>query len=184
MTSEQIREAIEYADRLWPTIEGCFHVLIHSDSSLISSVDGAKEILWIFKDWVENNGGWRDIQNAPSGGREAAIHRLIFLGAKTFTADHNLDMNCEPNNGVGQEDIKISRGNDKTVIEVKLSSNPGCLHGYEVQLPRYSEAEHTKNMIFVLVRVDDREWDLGQRNDNAPDVVMIDARKQVSASKL
>lgn len=183
MWNEQISiEAIEYANRLWPTIEGYFHVLIHSDSQFVSSYNGAKEILWIFKDWVENNGGWRDIQNCPSRGRESAIHRWIILGAKAYITDHNLDMNCEPNNGVGQEDIKISRGKDRTVIEVKLSSNPDCRHGYEAQLPRYAQAEHTKNMIFVLVRVDDKEYNFETNADI--EFIEINALPQNSASKI
>jgi len=36
--------------------------------------------------------------------------------------------------GRGPVDFKISRGEDKTVIEIKLTSNNDCLHGFEVQI--------------------------------------------------
>ncbi len=178
-----INEAITYADRLWPGIEGFFHVMEHSQQPYVSSFEGAHKIIWIFKDWVENNGGWKDIQDCDSRYKEGAIHRWIQLGAKTYLEDHNLDMSCEANMGVGQEDIKISRGNDKTIIEVKLSSNSDCKHGYEKQLPRYAEAEHTKNMIFVLVYVDDRNWRIVKNSEYKPDIVSIDARPKKPASK-
>ena len=185
MQNEQIiNEAIAYAEWLWPGIEGFFHVLEHSKQGYVSSLEGARKIIWIFKDWVENNGGWKDIQSCDSQHTECAIHRWIQLGAKTYIADHDLDMSCENNIGVGQEDIKISRGNDKTIIEVKLSSNSGCVHGYKTQLPRYAEAEHIKNMIFVLVRVDDKDWNLAKTSGDGPDLIVIDSRPQKSASKI
>ena len=176
-----IQDAITYANQIWPEIEGCFVSLSHGESHYVSSIEGAKEILWIFSDWVENNGGWKIIQACDSSGREATIHQLIFLGAKKYIENQNLDMNCESNIGVGREDIKICRGNDKTVIEVKLSTNPDCKHGYEEQLPRYAEAEHTDNMIFVLVRVDDKVIEIQERNK--PELKIIDARPQKTASK-
>lgn len=181
---ENESELDKYVLDVWKDMEGFFHVLEHGDIHYVSSYEGAHNIIWIFKDWVENNGGWKDIQNCNSKYKEEAIHRWIQLGAKTYLVDQDLDMNCETNIGVGQEDIKISRGNDKTIIEVKLSSNPNCKHGYETQLPRYAEAEHTKNMIYVLIRVDEIEWDLRKKNTDNPDIVVIDARQQKSASKL
>lgn len=185
MQNQQIiTGAIAYADWLWPNIEGFFHVLEHAEPSYVSSIEGAHKIISIFKDWVENNGGWKDIQDCSSRYTEGAIHRWIQLGAKTYIDDHNLDMSFENNIGVGQEDIKISRGNDKTIIEVKLSSNQDCIHGYERQLPRYAEAEHTKNMIFVLVRVDDKEWNIAKISDNDPELIVIDSRRKKSASKI
>jgi hypothetical protein len=82
--------------------------------------------------------------------------------------------------------FKISRGNDKTVIEVKLTSNPRCRHGFEKQLPRYAKAEHTDNMIFCLVDLGDNptvvEEIKGLQDENKPMLVVIDARPQKSAS--
>lgn len=185
------REASQYVDKIWPQLETYFNVLSHADSLPISSHQGAYDTLWIFKDWVENNGGWKIIQTVNSSIKEIAIHMLIFLGAKKYLESQNLDMNCENNIGVGQEDFKISRGNDKTVIEVKLSNNPKCVHGFEKQLPRYAEAEHTGNMIYCLIDVGNekvvneiKELQEIRRQEGkpSPELYVIDAKPQKSAS--
>ena len=190
---EDRRKAEQYAQDIWPQIENYFHVVIHADPSTVTSFQGAKYILDIFKDWVENNGGWKIVQHATQTFGEVAVHKLIFLGAKTYLQDHNLDINCETNVGVGQEDVKISRGNDKTVIEVKLSSNPRCKHGFEKQLLRYAEAEHTDNMIYCLVDlgnagVVDQIKELQivgkEKGQQVPEVFVVNASQQKSASVL
>ncbi len=100
-------------------------------------------------------------------------------------------MNCENKIGVGQEDIKIISGNDKTVIEVKLTSNPRCKYGYERQLPRYAEAEHTVNMIYCLIDLGNEDVvkeviELEARGKKegrgVPKLIVIDAKPQKSAS--
>ncbi len=174
-------EANRYVATIWPRMEGFFHVLVHSETE-VSSRQGTIDILRIYKDWVENNGGWRDVWNAESRIKESSIQRMIHLGAKTYLVDKNLD---KGNLGVGQEDFKISRGNDKTVIEVKLTSDPNCRHGFEKQLPRYGEAEHTDNMIFCLVDLGDPkviEEIKGLQGENTLTLVVIDATPKKSAS--
>lgn len=54
-------------------------------------------MLEVFKDWVENNAGWKIMQNESQTTEEALVHKLILLGGKTYLNDHNLDMNCENN---------------------------------------------------------------------------------------
>ena len=180
-------EANRYVEAVWPRMEGFFHTFSHSEAKL-TSYQGAIDILWTFKDWVENNGGWRDVRGAGSEIKEETIQRMIHLGAKTYLVDKNLDLTREGNLGVGQEDFKISRGNDKTVIEVKLTSNPKCRRGFEKQLPRYAEAEHTDNMIFCLVDLGNNpkvvEEIKGLQGNGKPKLVIIDARQQKPASVL
>lgn len=62
-------------------------------------------------------------------------------------------MSCEPDEGRGPADFKVSRGQDKTLIEVKLSSNSQYLHGYEVQVEEHGKAENTDKLVYVLVDV-------------------------------
>lgn len=93
--------------------------------------------------------------------------------------------------GRGPADIKLSRGNDKTIIEVKLSTNQQYMHGYETQIEEYAKAEGTKNRIYVLIDVghpsrvnkleERHEEDLFMGKD-VPDLVIIDARPKNSAS--
>lgn len=47
----------------------------------------------------------------------------------------------------------VSRGNDKTVIKIKLSSNQDYLNGYQDQVKRYADAENTDNMVYVFIDV-------------------------------
>ena len=60
-------------------------------------------------------------------------------------------MSCEPDEGRGPVDFKISRGQDITIVEVKLTSNDQYLHGFEVQIEEYGKAEQTDNLVYVLV---------------------------------
>ena len=101
-------------------------------------------------------------------------------------------MSFEANEGPGPVDLKISRGTDKTVIEIKLSSNKDYLHGYEEQIEDYAKAEGTTKRIFVYVQVGNpiRDQKLQKRhqerldtNSNPPFLFMIDAQRQTSASK-
>ena len=100
-------------------------------------------------------------------------------------------MSFEANEGPGPVDLKISRGNDKTVIEVKLSSNADYLHGYEEQIERYAQAEETDKRIFVYVqvgnpirdeRIRERHEERINKGENPPLLFMIDSQEQVSAS--
>lgn len=101
-------------------------------------------------------------------------------------------MSFEANEGPGPVDLKMSRGNDKTVVEIKLSSNADYLHGYEEQIEEYAKAEGTLQRIFVYVKVgnpgrDKKIEKLHQerlkKGENPPELFVIDAQKQTSASK-
>ena len=48
-------------------------------------------------------------------------------------------------------DFKISREQDITIIEVKLTTNDQYLHGFEVQIEEYGKAEQTDKLVYVLV---------------------------------
>ena len=50
-------------------------------------------------------------------------------------------MTFEANEGPGPVDLRMSRGNNKTVVEIKLSSNADYIHGYEEQIEQYVKAE-------------------------------------------
>lgn len=155
------------------------------------SLNSSKEILDIFKDWVENNKGWDLIKGLSSNKKEKGIQSLIHLSCKKYIETNNLDASFEVNMGRGPADIKFSRGNDKTVIEVKLSSNQQYMHGYEVQIEEYAKAEGTKNRIYVLIDVGHpgRVKKLEQRHEedlltgkDVADLVIIDAKPKDSAS--
>ena len=144
-----------------------------------------------FQEWVEDNGGWRTIQNLNTNKREKCVQSIIHLSAKQFIKDNNLDFSCEPDDGHGPVDFKISRGQDKTVIELKLSSNPQYMHGYQEQIRLYAKSEGTQNMIYIFVdvgnpgrrqklenQIEEDKWS----DETVPEVFIIDATEQLSAS--
>ena len=115
------------------------------------SFEAAFDVLDIFRDWVEYNKGWDTIQGAESSKREKIVQRLIHLGSKNYISANNLDISFEPDAGRGPVDFKVSRGGDKTIVEIKLSTNAQYLHGYEEQVEEYGKAECTDKMIYVFV---------------------------------
>lgn len=156
----------------------------------VDSLTGALEVAAIFKDWVENNRGWYEIQQAAGG--EKSVQRFVHACAKHYIKVNNLDFSCEANEGPGPVDFKISRGQDCTVVELKLSSNSDYLHGYQEQIQQYAKAEGTGNMVFILVDngheirtnrlIEIHETDL-RIGAIVPELVVVDANTRVSASR-
>lgn len=167
-----------------------FSFLQHS-SEQIDSFTCAKIIVENFEYWVENNGGWEVVLSFDSKKREKMIQRLVHLSASQTVKENNLDFSCEVNNGHGPEDFKVSRGIDKTVIELKLSSNPQYLHGYTDQIRQYAKSENTSNMIYVLIdvgnpgrvkKLENMIFEDSFSDEIVPKVYIIDANEQKSAS--
>lgn len=163
-----------------------------SDYSEIDSLRAAEDILNCFRQWVEYNKGWEVIQEASSRKREKILQRVIHLSGMSYIMANNLDMSCEPDEGRGPVDFKISRGQDITIVEVKLSSNEQYLHGFEVQIEEYGKAEQTDNLIYVMVDLGhpgkvqkicdfrDRKVDEGTK---VPELIIIDSKPKESASR-
>lgn len=101
----------------------------------------------------------------------------------------------ENNPGVGEIDFMFSRGAEAVVcVEMKLSSNSQILHGYTDQLRGYMEAESAIKGIFVIIEVDDqhakqisdvieKDKQAKEAGDKSVDVIIMNGRQQVSASK-
>lgn len=144
------------------------------------------------KDWIENNKGWDEIISIATNRREKSLQRLLHLSGKYYCSTNNIDMSFEANEGPGPVDLKISRGMDKTVVEIKLSSNEDYMHGYEEQIEKYAKAEETDKRIFVYVKVVNpiRDKKIEQRHiertesfENPPLLFVIDSQIQKTASK-
>ncbi len=156
-----------------------------------TSFEAAMDVIEIFKDWVENNRGWAEIQDSPTKKREKAVQRFMHLGAKYYVEVNNLDISCEADEGRGPVDVKLSRGMDRTLAEVKLSSNSQYLHGYQAQVEEYGRAEKTRSLIYVFVDVGNPGRlktirTLHRKNQvegkACPELVIIDARMKKAAS--
>ena len=186
-------EQIDYfLAKLWQRIEksGISWLSRYKDRE-IDSKTASIEILSLFKNWVEYNRGWEVILSAGTQKRDKIVQRVIHLSGKAYIQANNLSLSCEADEGRGPVDFKISRGQDITVIEVKLSSNGQYMHGYDTQVEEYAKAEQTDNMIYVLVDVGNpvkvkklldrykRDIDEGKK---VPEVIMIDSTSKESAS--
>ncbi len=88
-------------------------------------------------------------------------------------------------------DLKLSRGTDKAIAEIKLSSNPQYLHGFEQQIEEYGIAEKTKKLVYVFIdtgnpirrkRIKDLFRITYYSGKTCPDLVIIDACPKNAAS--
>lgn len=194
--SEELEELNPYAD-----IDYCSDIILKGLESYysqkpdfhqrIDSVTVSREIIGYIKHWVENNKGWELFESIQSDKREKVVQRVFHGFAMSFIEANKLDISCEADEGRGPLDFKISRGTDKTLIELKLSSNSQYLHGYTTQLIEYGKAEKSKSLIYVLFDLGHHERiikikEISARKDNdgqiMPELVIIDATKKKSAS--
>lgn len=161
------------------------------DSKSETSYLAALDIIEHFKKWVEYHRGSNLINDYKLP--EKAVQILIHAVAHMYCEKFNWDFSPETDSGRGPVDFKVSRGTDKTVIEVKLTSNRDCVHGLEIQIEEYARAENTQCKVFVLVKNDDHSnrvtaveqtRNAMENNGLSPaTVVVIDAIPKASASK-
>ena len=180
-----------FLTKLWQRIEN-LDIDWKTTNKAVDTWTAAHDTLGFFKQWVEYNKGWEVILGADSRNREKIVQRVVHLGALSYIKANSLDMSCEPDEGRGPLDFKVSNGGDKTLIELKLSSNDQYIHGYEVQLIEYGKAEQTDNLIYVLIdlgnpikvkRVQDLYDKLYNDGKNPPDLIVIDSKEKQSASR-
>jgi hypothetical protein len=150
----------------------------------------AESIIAEFRDWVENGRGCTVISDS----NEKKVQTFLLLIAKHMCDENNWDLSSEPDGGRGPVDFKISRGNDKTIIEIKLSSNPQCAHGLEKQIEEYAKAERTNKKIFLIINngkhyrrlqgVEELREIMVKNGKNPAQIEVIDAFTKPSASVL
>ena len=176
---EQVRTAIldlehktDFYDRSW------------------TSYDEAYERVMLFKQYVENQDGYKVINrgNGEPFSNEPEVQ--LFFGLIWMNTD--FDVNREPNNGRGPVDFKISFGaKDKSLIEFKLARSTSLKRNLEKQIAIYEKANKTHTSVKAIicytaqdqVKLEKVLKELGLENDES--IVAIDARSdnKVSASK-
>ena len=150
-------------------------------------------ILERYKHWVEYNAGADIISQFDSKKAEKSIQKTIHAVACMFCKLNNWHTGPEEDSGRGPADFVISRGNDKTVIEVKLTSNPSCVHGLETQIEEYAKSQGTDKKIFVVldngiassrvIEVQEKAMEMKNKGLSPATVIKIDAKPKASASK-
>ncbi len=173
--------------KLWQSIKLDYIINHKVDNSYEAAID----IINFFKHWVEELKGWDVILDSDTRKREKIVQKIFHGMALAYIIANRLDISAEPNEGHGPVDFKISKGDDKTITEIKLSSNNQYLHGYEKQIEKYGRAEMTDKLIYVYI-------DLGspirlrklmelynkckENSEKTPNLIVIDSTEKKSAS--
>lgn len=146
-----------------------------------------------FKSLVEDNNMWELLWNGTAHRHERASQLLFFAVATVMCSVNNVDISPETNSGGGPVDFKFSTGfHGRLVVEMKLSKG-NVLQGYKTQLEVYKRAAATSAGIFVVMdigrmglklrKIEKLRDEARAAGELASDILVIDARRQVSASK-
>ena len=145
-----------------------------------------------FQQLIENNNMWELLWHKDQPRHERASQLLFFAVANVMCAINNVDISPETNAGGGPVDFKFSTGfHGRVLVEMKLSKGT-VEHGYKTQLEVYKKAARTSAGIFVVMQVgpmgqklkkiQKMQTDARANGELASDIVVIDARRQKSAS--
>ncbi len=170
-------------------------ILARKDSTSIKGVINiVRTICLQYKSLIENN-GLHEVLYYKGKPRHERIAQKIFLGvADIYCKANDLDLSPEVNSGRGSVDFKMSRGYKKrVVVEVKLTTNPQLIHGFETQTKEYQKAEQMAFAFYLVVHnggPDSRleklfttQNDLVQKKRSIPEIIVVDASMRASASK-
>ena len=151
------------------------------------------KIILALKKAVEKNGVWKslyDKNNKPLN--ESHARHFFYATAKLYCELCNIDITPESNAGQGPVDFKLSRGSDKIVVEIKLTSGH-VRQGYEKQTRAYQESEEAKGSYYVVIQVTEKSKPLediiklseeeDKEGKTHPIIITVDAREKLSASK-
>ena len=144
---------------------------------------------------IENNGWFEFLYNDLGKLRNERFAQKLFYGiADMYCMANNLNLSRESNAGSGALDFKISKGYSTVVtVELKYSTNSNLYNGYLIQLPTYNKAEGAKYGYYLILKTTDtdtsikkiqKEYDIATaKGEIAPEIIVVDARKNVSASR-
>lgn len=130
---------------------------------------------------IEDMGGWRifydDAGNPVEREKDIQIlYRLVWFGAPS-------DARTEANDGRGPVDFKISRGREKTLVEMKLAKNTKLEMNLKKQTDIYQASSDAQRAIKVIIYFSYTQLGRVQRIlkrlglEGNTDIVLIDARK-------
>lgn len=165
-------------------------------------IDGLKkvvlQIIEQFKKNIENNGLNEHLYIKKDGKfkprPEKYAQLLFFAAADNYCAANDLDLSREPNAGNGPVDFKISKGYmERILVEIKLSSNPRLLQGFEKQLPAYQDSESTKESFYLIIRNTKSDKNIKsllqyskeqvRYHKKIPEIIVVDGLIKPSASR-
>jgi hypothetical protein len=146
-----------------------------------------------FKSLVEQNNMWELLWYGDTPRHERASQLLFFAVCTVMCAINGIDISPETNSGGGPVDFKFSTGfHGRVLVEMKLSKGT-VESGYKKQLEAYKAAAQTRLGVFVIVdiggmgrklnKIRNAKAEAEARGENTSEIIVINAMKQISASK-
>lgn len=147
-----------------------------------------------FRNLIETKGLWKVLWCDGKPHDEKVAQMVFFAVADGYCKANNLDVTPEAETGVGPVDFKFSSGyRIRVLVEIKLSTNPKLVAGYEKQLNAYKSAEHPIHATYLVIdvggmgRKDQKlvetknSW--ASKGGPVSDLVFVDGTPKPSASK-
>ncbi|CAN5150323.1 hypothetical protein BH23BAC1_BH23BAC1_41110 [soil metagenome] len=149
-----------------------------------------------FTSLIENNDWFEYLYDNTGKQKPERAPQLLFYGiAEVYCIANNLDLSREANAGIGSLDFKVSKGfQAKVNVELKYSTNPNLIKGFQNQLPAYNKAEKTDTSIYLIIQTKRTNKNIialnkiaeysRKKEDRVPVIIVIDGQRQQTASKL
>lgn len=148
----------------------------------------------VFRHHVEIGNLWEALWAGGQPKRERAAQLIFFGMADAYCRAHKVDNVSEPNFGGGPVDFAFGDGCESRVIVEMKKSTGTVLSGYSKQLERYKAAARTDFAIFVVLdygqghekisQIQDIRQKKLEKGERASEIVVIDATKKLSASRM
>lgn len=154
-----------------------------------------KQICKQFTTLIENNGWFEYLYDNTGKLKPERAPQLLFFGiAEVYCIANNLDLSRETNAGIGSLDFKVSKGfQAKVNVELKYSTHPNLIKGFQNQLPAYNKAEKTDTSIYLIIQTQRTNRNIltlrkladksRKQGERVPEIIVIDGQKQQSASR-
>lgn len=152
------------------------------------------DALDVFRHQVEDGNLWEMLWAGNQPKRERAAQLLFFAVAEGYCRGHSIDNISEPNFGGGPVDFAFGDGCESRVLVEMKRSDGTVVSGYEKQLEKYKKSARTDYAVFVVIdygnatrkirticSMQAKQLANGHR---ASEIVVIDAKKKLSPSKL
>ncbi|USD79105.1 hypothetical protein M5E03_18655 [Bacillus safensis] len=170
-----------------------YPIQIQQQSTTFETYQIAQVICNKFKDLIENNKVSELLYYGGKPRPEKIVQRAFFCVADSYCNAFNIGISPETDSGRGPVDFKFERSyEDRTIVEIKLTSSSSQIHGIETQIQEYGKAEKTSKMIYLAVhnggpqkRIDDlKSFYLSNKaKKGCPELIIVDATPKDSASK-
>jgi len=166
---------------------------ITMEESKVSPHEVALKVCMKFKDLVENNKVSELLYVDSTPRNEKIVQRAFFCVADSYCNAFNIGISVETDSGRGPVDFKFETSyEDRTLVEIKLTSSGNLLHGMETQLQEYAKAEKTQKLIYLVIHNGGPQKRIDALNElyanirdkvSSPELIFVDATPKESASK-